>query len=407
MALSTEDHARLDEFWNYCVENQFFNIGYPESADFDYGILDRFLRFSINNCGDWSKYCNYRLNSFNFESEVMRYFAGLFRIPFEESWGYVTNGGTEGNLFSCYLARELFAGGTLYFSTASHYSIAKTARLLGIKTRPVEARTDGEIDYDDLAGKIAEDGEQHPIIVANIGTTLQGAVDDVSVIQRRLAEIGLKRADYYIHADAALSGMILPFTEQPQPFDFEDGIDSLSVSGHKMIGCPMPCGIVLTRKRHVSRITSRVDYIMADDKTISGSRNGHTPLMMWVAIRAHTYSDWRHRVGRCLKMAGLVTERFHQAGIAALRHRNSITVVFPRPSDALCREYGLAASGDIAHLITTPHHRDTTHVDSLINRILDDLGTSARGSGTAAGRPESSGAALLRPHTCHLPYTKY
>ena len=85
-------------------KNQYFNIGYPESADFDYTNLERFLRFSINNCGDWGEYCNYLLNSFDFEKEVMEYFADLFKIPFEQSWGYVTNGGTEGNMFGCYRA---------------------------------------------------------------------------------------------------------------------------------------------------------------------------------------------------------------------------------------------------------------------------------------------------------------
>ena len=81
MTLSIENQNKLDEFWAYCVKNQYFNIGYPESADFDYTILERFMRFSINNCGDWAEYCNYLLNSFDFEKEVMEYFADLFKIP--------------------------------------------------------------------------------------------------------------------------------------------------------------------------------------------------------------------------------------------------------------------------------------------------------------------------------------
>ena len=115
MSLSIADQNKLDAFWSYCVKNRYFNIGYPESADFDYTMLERFLRFSINNCGDWGEYCNYLLNSFDFEKEVMEYFSGIFKIPFAESWGYVTNGGTESNMFGCYLGRELFPEGTLYY----------------------------------------------------------------------------------------------------------------------------------------------------------------------------------------------------------------------------------------------------------------------------------------------------
>lgn len=39
---------------------------------------------------------------------------------------------------------------------------------------------------------------------------MTGAIDDIEMIQERLAQIGIMRRDYYIHADAALSGMILP-----------------------------------------------------------------------------------------------------------------------------------------------------------------------------------------------------
>lgn len=134
-------------------KNQYFNIGYPESADFDYTNLERFLRFSINNCGDWGEYCNYLLNSFDFEKEVMEYFADLFKIPFEQSWGYVTNGGTEGNMFGCYPGREIFPDGTLYYSKDTHYSVAKIVKLLRIKSQVVESLPNGEIDYDDLMKK--------------------------------------------------------------------------------------------------------------------------------------------------------------------------------------------------------------------------------------------------------------
>ncbi len=62
--------------------------------------------------------------------------------------------------------------------------------------------------------------------------------------------------------------MILPFVDDPQPFTFADGIDSIGVSGHKMIGSPIPCGIVVAKKANVDRISVEIDYIAAHDKTI-------------------------------------------------------------------------------------------------------------------------------------------
>ena len=54
--------------------------------------------------------------------------------------------------------------------------------------------------------------------------------------------------------------MILPF-DHPQAFSFAHGIDSISVSGHKMIGSPIPCGIVVAKRQNVERISVDVDYI--------------------------------------------------------------------------------------------------------------------------------------------------
>lgn len=373
MTLSISDQNKLDSFWSYCVKNQYFNIGYPESADFDYTILERFMRFSINNCGDWGEYCNYLLNSFDFEKEVMEYFAQLFKIPFEESWGYVTNGGTEGNMFGCYLGREIFPNGTLYYSKDTHYSVAKIVKLLRIKSTLVESQPNGEMDYADLIKKIKRDNEKHPIIFANIGTTVRGAIDNIAIIQQSISELGIERKDYYLHADAALSGMILPFVDNPQPFNFADGIDSIGVSGHKMIGSPIPCGIVVAKKKNVDRISVEIDYISAHDKTISGSRNGHTPLMMWEAIRSHSWEEWRRRIERRLNMAQYAVDRFQSAGIDAWRNKNSITVVFPCPSEAVWKKHCLATSGDIAHLIATAHHLDSSKIDALIDDVIADL----------------------------------
>jgi len=193
MPLSIANQNKLDAFWAHCVKNQYFNIGYPEYADFDYGSLERFMRFSINNCGDWGEYCNYLLNSFDFEKEVIKYFSQLYRIPFEQSWGYVTNGGTEGNMFGCYLARELYPESTLFYSKDTHYSVAKIVKLLRIKSQVVESLPNGEIDYQDLVLKIKQSGDAHPIIFANLGTTVKGAIDDIKKIQELLAQAGFAR----------------------------------------------------------------------------------------------------------------------------------------------------------------------------------------------------------------------
>lgn len=379
----------LDMFWSHCDENRHFNIGYPAAADFDYSALQRFLDISINNCGDWTDPSNYILNSFAFEAQVMRHFADLFRIPFQESWGYVTNGGTEGNMFGCYLGRDLFPTGRLYHSQDAHYSIDKIARLLRIPATMVPCLPNGEMNIGELIARIGADGTENPIIFASIGTTMRGAVDDIAAIRRGLDDLGIARGQYYLHADAALSGMILPYVDDPQPFDFADGIDSISVSGHKMIGAPMPCGIVLAKRDNVERISAQIDYIAAHDRTITGSRNGLTPLMMWHAVRSHSHADWKARTERCLSLAQQIVDRFQAGGIDAWRNRNSVTVLFPRPSEAVWQRHRLQVSGDVAHMVVMGHLRDTARLDVAIDAVIADLRAATPGT---AHRP-----AMLEP----------
>ena len=115
--LSSADEARLDELYDALVERGPFSIGYPCNQEFDYRPLYRFLGLSVNNVGDPFTGSNYRLNTHEIEREVLADFARFtgFREdeiegPGRAYWGYVTNGGTEGNMYGLYLARELFRG---------------------------------------------------------------------------------------------------------------------------------------------------------------------------------------------------------------------------------------------------------------------------------------------------------
>ena len=227
-------------------------VGYPTNQIFDYSALIPFLSYSINNVGDPFHQTNYRANTHQFEREVILHFAKLTGLDPDNAWDYVTSGGTEGNMYGLYLARELHPEGMLYFSEEAHYSILKNASVLNMPHTTVKRRNDGEIDYDDLRNMMTVHRDRPAIILASIGTTMRGTVDDIPTIRQIIDELHIEQ--HYIHADAALSGMILPYVDDPQPFGFDAGIHSISISGHKLIGAPMPCSIVLTRKHLVETL---------------------------------------------------------------------------------------------------------------------------------------------------------
>lgn len=351
--------------------------GYPLSQFFNYSKLLRFFKFHINNLGDpFRESWYYRINTLSLEKEVIDQFAELFHAPKESYWGYVTNGGTEGNLYGLYVARELYPDGVVFYSDQTHYSVPKSIHLLRMPSVKVKSLPCGTIDYQDLQTKLSCE-ERTPILFANIGTTMKGAVDDVQRIQEILSD--LKIPKHYIHCDAAFFGMILPFLPefQSQPFDFRTGINSIAISGHKLIGTPIPCGVVLVRKEHMHHIGTQIEYTGAKDVTISGSRNGLTPLFLWHEINGIENGRFAKLVKTCISLAGYAIKRFDDLGIHAWRNKNSIIVVFPRPSDKLVRKWQLAVEGDIAHLITLPHVNKKM-IDLFVSQVVSDLKKSPR-----------------------------
>ena len=368
--LPPEAAARLEAFLKSVEGLAPSLVGYPCSQDFDYPEIRPFLRFALNNVGDPFAESIYRENTFPFEREVVGFFQKQLRAPAGETWGYMTAGGTEGNLYGLYLARELYPDGVVYYSEHTHYSVAKIVRVLGARSIMIRGRDDGEIDYDDLRETLKLHRDVPPILLANIGTTMQGAVDDLGKIQALLKELAIVRR--YVHADAALSGMILPWVEAPQAFGFDAGIDSIAVSGHKFIGSPIPCGVALARRQHVDRVARSVEYVGCMDTTIAGSRNALTPLILWSAIQRWGEAGLRRRAAGCLAMAEYAIERFKNAGIPAWRHKNSITVVFPRPASEIIARWQMAPSRDIAHIITMPQV-----TRSMVDKLVADVAAAA------------------------------
>jgi glutamate/tyrosine decarboxylase-like PLP-dependent enzyme len=131
------------------AERAEYFIGYPIAVDFDYSNLYPLLKYPLNNIGDPFIESIYDLNSRSFEKEVISFFAELFCASLDNGWGYVTNGGSEGNLYGLYVARELYPQGMVYYSEATHYSVQKNIHLLNMPCGVVIVKK----NYKDRIGK--------------------------------------------------------------------------------------------------------------------------------------------------------------------------------------------------------------------------------------------------------------
>ena len=368
--LLPKDMQKLDDLFHKLKIKKEKFMGYQVNHAFDYSELYRFLGFSINNVGDPFMESNYGVNTKEFEREVLDFFADLMHIRKEDFWGYVTNGGTAGNMFSLYLARELYPDGMVYFSKDTHYSIPKSVRVCNMEYRIIDSQPNGEIDYLDLEKQLQENRNRPAIIVANIGTTMTGAVDKVSKIHQILESNSLKK--FHIHCDAAMGGMLLPFLEDAPQFDFRLPISSMAISGHKMIGAPVPCGIVLTKKELVQRIEKPIEYIVAVDNTLSGSRNGLSPLFLWYAVKKLGNKGFKALAKRSVRNANYALSKFKEIGWDAWINPNANVVVLKRPSEELVKKWQLAVYGEIAHIYAMGHVSE-----KMIDEFVSDLQKTA------------------------------
>lgn len=365
----------LSKYMKKLAERTTHHMGYPYNLDFDYGALDGLNKYSINNLGDPFIESNYGVHSREFEVGVLNWFARLWEIEEEEYWGYITNCGTEGNLHGILVGRENHPDGILYASRETHYSIFKAARMYRMDSVKVSTLESGEIDYEELRGHLAANVGRAAIINVNIGTTVKGAVDDLDRVLDLLKETGYTEDRFYIHCDGALFGMMMPFIKQAPMVTFRKPIGSVSVSGHKFVGAPVPCGVVITRMQYVMALSSDVEYLNSRDATIMGSRNGHAPIYLWYTLTCKGYAGIQRDVEKCMRNAQLLKVMLQQCNIKTMLNELSNTVVFERPQEeAFVRKWQLACEGDIAHVVVMPN----ITIDKLEEFVQDLVNSRAR-----------------------------
>ncbi|OIV91558.1 hypothetical protein TanjilG_08970 [Lupinus angustifolius] len=352
----------LAKYRRALTERTKHHLGYPYNLDFEYGALSQLQHFSINNLGDPFIESNYGVHSRQFEVGVLDWFARLWELEKNEYWGYITNCGTEGNLHGVLVGREVFPDGILYASRESHYSIFKAARMYRMECEKIETLCSGEIDCDDFKAKL-------------LCTTVKGAVDDLDLVIKTLEDTGFSHDRFYIHCDGALFGLMMPFVKRAPKVSFKKPIGSVSVSGHKFVGCPMPCGVQITRLESVNALSRNVEYLASRDATIMGSRNGHAPIFLWYTLNRKGYRGFQKEVQKCLRNAHYFKDRLLDAGIGAMLNELSSTVVFERPHDEeFIRRWQLACQGNIAHVVVMPNIT-IEKLDDFLNELLQKRAT--------------------------------
>lgn len=216
------------------------------------------------------------------------------RIGFAAGDGIFTSGGSQSNLQALLLAREaLGVSGTVFTTAETHFSIAKSARLLGLEA-VVAVATDeaGRMVPAALAKAIAAArtaGQTPMAVVATAGTTDRGVIDPVEPI----ADV-CDLEDVWLHVDAAYGcGLLVSPTRRHLLAGIERA-RSLTADLHKSFFQPVSSSALLVQHPEDLRRTAwYADYLNPEDadepnqvdKSLQTTRR-FDALKLWATLRA-------------------------------------------------------------------------------------------------------------------------
>src|SRR5215216_3408332 len=272
------------------------------------------------------------------EARVMRWLCELLNYG-PKSFGTLASGGSEANLIALKCARdsvsaEIIDRGVrkapgdlvIYASNQCHYSIDKSADLLGLGREGVrKIPTDDQfhISLEMLRDAIARDREAGLVpccVVGVAGTTSSGAIDSLE----ELAAIARENGCWY-HVDAAYGG---PLAFSSQHRDRLRGIelaDSITFDPHKWLFVPFSCGAALVRDGgHVLRKSFDMtpEYLNEDrggaDVEFDFFRYGQmgtrrfNSLKLWMAIKFMGHEGYAGTVERQIDLTKYLAQRIDE-----------------------------------------------------------------------------------------------
>lgn len=364
--------AHVHDFISHMRAEEPRILGFPGNLAFDFSDLAGILGVLLNNVGDADSPDASDINTKAYEREVLRFLARISGGEPEDTYGYVTGSGTEGNLFGLHLGRRRLPDAPIYCSEAAHYGIQKIADLLRMELVQVPCGSDRGIDADALRAECRRRRGRGAVLVATVGTTMHGAIDDVASCAEAAAVAGAT----HIHVDAASGGIAATFAPFRLRWGFDAGADSVAISGHKLIGSPVPCGIAMARRELVAAWPAG-EYTGATDSTLSCSRSGLAALLLWYGLCRRGRRGLEAEIRRALEVAAHAERRLAELARHPWRHPASLTVVFDRPSAAVCAKWHLPTEGGLAHLIAVPHVT-TEAVDDLCRDLEEDTDNATR-----------------------------
>jgi aromatic-L-amino-acid decarboxylase len=267
------------------------------------------------------------------EAEVVRAFARFYELP-DGAEGMFLPGGTWATLQALVLARARAIGKRapgpglrIYTSDAAHFSVARSAFVVGIGAEDVVSLPTtgrGKLDVQLLADTIDRDrraGHMPIAVVATAGTTGTGAIDPIAEIAELCASEYL-----WLHVDGCYGGAIALAPELRGLLSGIGRAQSIAVDPHKWFFIPVTAALLLVSGSGLAARcfdTAHGSYIPGDGAVDAWRRGIPTTrrssgLTVWMAIRAHGWRTIRDAVRRNIDLTRLLEQLLTDRGFTVL-----------------------------------------------------------------------------------------
>ncbi|WP_299571994.1 pyridoxal-dependent aspartate 1-decarboxylase PanP [uncultured Shewanella sp.] len=254
-------------------------------------------------------------------------------------------------------------------SERGHYSIGKTADLLGIgrdNIISIPTNADNKVDVEQMrqtAAILAADNIKVMAIVGVAGTTETGNIDPLTELAQLAAEL-----QCHFHVDAAWGGASLLSDKYRYLLNGIELADSVTIDAHKQMYVPMGAGMVLFKNPELAHaIAHHAEYILRvgskdlGSQTLEGSRPGMA-MLVHACLQIIGSDGYEILINNSLEKARYFAEKIHQ-------HSDFELITEPELCILTYRYVPKEVQGFIADAI----NRNDTDVIAKCNQLLDGL----------------------------------
>ena len=322
------------------------------------------------------------------EVEVIRHLCKLYGYD-ENGDGVFTSGGSQSNLSGLLLARDWFCNTKLnwdikkyglpenfrkfrmYASEISHFSMEKSAHLMGLgydAVAKIPVDENMRMDMKALKEQIRQDvakGFLPFCACATVGTTDFGSIDPMQEMRAVCDEYGM-----WLHADAAYGSGVVLSEKYAHRVAGLAACDSITVDFHKMFLMPISCSVSLIKdKSNFEALTLHADYLNREEDEEEGYINlvnksmqttrRFDALKVWISFRMRGKEGWSELITKCIDNAAYFYEQ--------LARREDIEVIVrPEISSVVFRLLPQPGSTEDADTINKRIRRSLLHTKGVV-----------------------------------------